>query len=289
MLPVWFCLLTLFFCCRPICPESLFFQSLEEEKNPEHSSDSTVEVVPVTPDVDLLLQCSFSYMHQGAECDRQEQKPGETFLNSTAPEEDKEEVGFSFYVSFLSAVSFSSCDGAGPLSTCSFRLMISHLFWQPMKTSRCGKIMISLVISSQNTCCLTFLCYWQYFSGFFLNCHDCEQIIKSLIFVLPSTHFWATKLSSVVVETVACLCEQAGDKAPPAAVDDQMYYSTVSSLDRKDSFSSDEDGDIYCQSGRDVTICAPNKTDKTSDRQLAPGVLNRGSHKADQVGFQHQF
>lgn len=86
----------LFFCPRSICPESLFFQSLEEEKKPNHSSDSPLEAVPVTPDVDLLLQCSFSYMHQGAECDSQEQKPEEKFLNPTAPEEDKEEVGFHF-------------------------------------------------------------------------------------------------------------------------------------------------------------------------------------------------
>lgn len=63
-----------------------------------------------------------------------------------------------------------------------------------------------------------------------------------------------------------------------------MFYSTVSSLDRKASLSSDEDGDIYCQSGRDVTICVPSKTDKTSERQL--DVLNRGGHKADQVGTQ---
>lgn len=52
----------------------------------------------MTPDVDLLLQCSFSYMHQGEEGASQEQqlceKPEETFLDPTGPEEDKEEVGF---------------------------------------------------------------------------------------------------------------------------------------------------------------------------------------------------
>lgn len=63
-----------------------------------------------------------------------------------------------------------------------------------------------------------------------------------------------------------------------------MYYSAVSSLGRKASVSSDEDGDIYCQAGRDVSNCAPNKTDKTHDRELGPDELNRGLHKPDQVG-----
>lgn len=88
----------------------------------------------------------------------------------------------------------------------------------------------------------------------------------------------------MVVERVACLCEQDGDEAPAA---DQMFYSTVSSLDKRASLSSDEDEDIYCQTGRDVSICAPNKTDKTSERHLAPDVLNRSSHKSDQVGSKH--
>lgn len=149
----WLILLTcsLFFCPRSVCPESLFFQSLEEEQKPKHSPDSTLEVVPVTPDVDLLLQCSFSYMHQGAECESQEQKP---------EEEVKEEVGFSFCVSFLNAVSFSTCDGAGPLSTCS-------LLWQPLTRRKSPVIPVKTLV-----CCF----YVIYFSF----CHDCEQIMKSL-------------------------------------------------------------------------------------------------------------
>lgn len=90
--------LSVFFCPRSSRPESLFFQSLEEQKKPKHSSDSSLEVVPITPDVDLLLQCSFSYMHQDEERASQEQqlceKPEETSLDPTGPEEDKEEVGF---------------------------------------------------------------------------------------------------------------------------------------------------------------------------------------------------
>lgn len=89
------------FCLRSVGPESLFLQSLEEQKKPKHSSDSSLEVVPVTPDVDLLLQCSFSYMHQAEESERQEQhlfeKPeaSEDLLSPIGPEEDKEEVGLS--------------------------------------------------------------------------------------------------------------------------------------------------------------------------------------------------
>lgn len=94
-----------------------------------------------------------------------------------------------------------------------------------------------------------------------------------LLFVLPSTRF-------------SCLCDQVGGKAPPAAGAHQMYHSTASSLDTRASLSSDEDGDIYRHPERDGTICA---ADETSDRQLAPDVLNRGSHKPDQVGTQHQF
>lgn len=96
---------SLFFRPRSVCPESLLFQSLEEGKRANHSSDSALEVDPVTPDVDLLLQCSFSYMHQGAECGVQEQKPEEAFLDPTAPEEDQEEVGFSFSLSYLKFLS----------------------------------------------------------------------------------------------------------------------------------------------------------------------------------------
>lgn len=81
------------FCPRSVCEESLRLQSLEEERKPKGSADSASEAVPVTPDVDLLLQCSFSYMLQGAECEEQEQKPEEGCLEATGPE-DEEEVLF---------------------------------------------------------------------------------------------------------------------------------------------------------------------------------------------------
>lgn len=69
-----------------------------------------------------------------------------------------------------------------------------------------------------------------------------------------------------------------------------MFYSTVSSLGRKASLSSDEDGDIYCQTGRDVSNCVPSKTDKLGlDGELALDALNRGVHKPEQVGWQHPF
>lgn len=63
---------------------------------------------------------------------------------------------------------------------------------------------------------------------------------------------------------------------------DQVYSSSVS---RKASLSSDEDGDIYCQTGRDVTKCAHNKTGETCDGPLALEALNRGLHKPEQVGI----
>lgn len=84
--------MTLFY-PRSIRPGSLFLQSHEEQKKSKHSSDSSLEVFPVTPDVDLLLQCSFSYMHQAEESDSQEQhSSGRSEENFVNPEVDQEEV-----------------------------------------------------------------------------------------------------------------------------------------------------------------------------------------------------
>lgn len=93
LLYLTFSLFMALFCPRSIRPESLFFQSHEEQKKSKQSSDSSLEVFPVTPDVDLLLQCSFSYMHQAEESDSQEQHPSgrseETFVD---PEVEQEAV-----------------------------------------------------------------------------------------------------------------------------------------------------------------------------------------------------
>lgn len=65
-----------------------------------------------------------------------------------------------------------------------------------------------------------------------------------------------------------------------------MFYSTVSSLDRKPSMSSDDEGDIYCHtappasSGGDAPNCSINQTENTADGQLAQ---EKDTHKADQV------
>lgn len=75
--------------------------------------------------------------------------------------------------------------------------------------------------------------------------------------------------------------------APPAGLADQMFFSTMSSLDRKPSMSSDEEGDIYCHtlagSGGVVLNCPSNQTEKTTDRQVDQDALDRDTHKPDQV------
>ncbi|XP_059208649.1 tectonin beta-propeller repeat-containing protein 2 [Centropristis striata] len=63
------------------------------------------------------------------------------------------------------------------------------------------------------------------------------------------------------------------DLAPPPGLADQMFYSTMSSLDRKPSMSSDEEGDIYCHTlpptgtAGEVLTCLSNQSEKTVGRQ----------------------
>lgn len=69
-------------------PGPLLLQGVETQLGPE--------VVPPTPDVDLLLECTFSYMHKTEEDDGQEQQPMEEqeddYLNPLiGPEEAEEE------------------------------------------------------------------------------------------------------------------------------------------------------------------------------------------------------
>ncbi|XP_044021552.1 tectonin beta-propeller repeat-containing protein 2 [Siniperca chuatsi] len=159
-------------------PGSLLLQGLENQLNPGKASGpgAEAEVVPPTPDVDLLLECTFSYMHNTVEDDGQEQQP---------MEEQEDE--------FLSPL-------IGP---------------------------------------------------------EEEE-------------------------------EEDDDLAPPAGLMDQMFYSTLSSLDRKPSMSSDEEGDIYCHtlppagSGGDVLNCPSNQTEKTTDRQMDQDAQDRDTHKPDQ-------
>ncbi len=87
---------------------------------------------------------------------------------------------------------------------------------------------------------------------------------------------------------------QDDDLAPPAGLVDQMFYSTVSSLDRKPSMSSDEEEDIYCHtlppagSGGDVLNCPSNQLEKTTDRQMDQDTQDRDTHKPDQVRQTHK-
>ncbi|XP_020509379.2 tectonin beta-propeller repeat-containing protein 2 isoform X1 [Labrus bergylta] len=148
---------------------SLFLQGLE---NPGKvcAPGAEGEVVPPTPDVDLLLECTFSYMHNTEDGDGQEQQP---------MEENEDE--------FLSPL-------IGPEED-----------------------------------------------------------------------------------------EEDDDLAPPAGVMDQMFYSTVSNLERKPSMSSDEEGDIYCPSlppAGDALTCPSNQT---ADGQVDQDPQDRDTHKPDQL------
>ncbi|TKS86229.1 Tectonin beta-propeller repeat-containing protein 2 WD repeat-containing protein KIAA0329/KIAA0297 [Collichthys lucidus] len=161
-------------------PGSLLFQSLENQRNQGKGSGPCpdAEVVPPTPDVDLLLECTFSYMHNTEEEDGQEQQPMEEqedeFLSPLIGPEEKEE-------------------------------------------------------------------------------------------------------------------EEDEELAPPTGPVDHMFYSTVSTLDRKPSLSSDEDGDIYRHTpppagcGGDVHKHLTNQTDKTTDAQVDQDAEDRDTHKPDQL------
>ncbi|KAK2826857.1 hypothetical protein Q5P01_021071 [Channa striata] len=157
-----------------LLPVSLLLQGLETQLSAGNASGPEEEVVPLTPDVDLLLECTFSYMHNTEDDSAQEQQPMEQ-------QEDE----------FLSPL-------IGPEEE-----------------------------------------------------------------------------------------EEEDDLAPPSGLIDQMFYSTVSSLDRK-SLSSDEEGDIYRHSlplaatGGDVHTCLPNQTEKT-DRQMDQDSQDRDKLKPDQL------
>ncbi|XP_027130740.1 tectonin beta-propeller repeat-containing protein 2 isoform X4 [Larimichthys crocea] len=161
-------------------PGSLLFQSLENQRNQGKGSGPCpdAEVVPPTPDVDLLLECTFSYMHNTEEEEGQEHQPMEEqedeFLSPLIGPEEKEE-------------------------------------------------------------------------------------------------------------------EEDEELAPPTGPVDHMFYSTVSSLDRKPSLSSDEDGDIYRHTpppagcGGDVLNHLTNQTDKTTHAQVDQDAQDRDTHKPDQL------
>lgn len=83
--------------------------------------------------------------------------------------------------------------------------------------------------------------------------------------------------------------EEGHNLAPPAALADQMFYSTVSSLDRKPSVSSDEEGDIYCPTapsalcGGDNPHRPGNQTEKTTDGPTYQDTQDRDTYKPDQL------
>ncbi|XP_029981998.1 tectonin beta-propeller repeat-containing protein 2 isoform X1 [Sphaeramia orbicularis] len=81
--------------------------------------------------------------------------------------------------------------------------------------------------------------------------------------------------------------EEGGDVVPPTGPSEQMFYSTVSMLDRQPSMSSDEDGDIYHHSlplaghGGDVRN-APANQEKAADGRTDEDVQERDRQRADQ-------
>ncbi|XP_026194956.1 tectonin beta-propeller repeat-containing protein 2 [Anabas testudineus] len=152
-------------------PVSVLLPDLENQLNPGEPCSPGLEVdkLPQTPDVDLLLECTFSYMHNTEEDDRQEKQPME-----------EKDGGF-----------------------------LSPLFGPE---------------------------------------------------------------------------EKDDNPAPPEGLADQMFYSTVSCLDRKSSISSDEEGDIYCHTlppaaGGEVHACPSNHTEKMADEM----VQDRDRLKPDQL------
>lgn len=85
---------------------------------------------------------------------------------------------------------------------------------------------------------------------------------------------------------MSLLCEQEDHLPPSDGLADQMFYSTVSNLDRNPSVSSDDDDDIYCPglpSGGTVVSCPSNETEKTAERQTDLDAQNRDRLRPYQV------
>ena len=76
---------------------------------------------------------------------------------------------------------------------------------------------------------------------------------------------------------------QDEDLAAPSGLAEQMFYSTVSSLDWKPSLSSDEDGDIYCPTTGRRGDNLNDPSSETTDRQVEQDPQDRDTHRPDQV------
>lgn len=88
---------------RPRASQSLEFTVVQGSEKPGVPGKTCVvpgadpQSTPPTPDVDLLLQCTFSYMHNTDEGDGQEEQPlveQDRFLSSLIAQDDDEEVRF---------------------------------------------------------------------------------------------------------------------------------------------------------------------------------------------------
>ncbi|XP_028994773.1 tectonin beta-propeller repeat-containing protein 2 isoform X2 [Betta splendens] len=109
-----------------LLPVSLLLQDLENHLNPSKTSSATLEVAAVlpTPDVDLLLECTFSYMHKTEGNDGGEQQPmdeqNDNFICPRIGPEDEEEDNMSPPAGlvdqmFYSTVSCMSSDDEGDI------------------------------------------------------------------------------------------------------------------------------------------------------------------------------
>ncbi|XP_072221896.1 tectonin beta-propeller repeat-containing protein 2 isoform X2 [Leuresthes tenuis] len=151
--------------------------SLKNQLNSEEASGAAPEadVVPLTPDVDLLLECTFSYMHRSGEDNGPREQPVEQQQEEEEEEEEEEE--------FLSPL-------IGPQ-------------------------------------------------------------------------------------------EEAEDSLPPSAgLAEHMFFSTMSSLDRRSSMSSDDEADIYCHALPSADTCSSRETEQTADRQTDQDT---GRHRPEQL------
>ncbi|RVE57688.1 hypothetical protein OJAV_G00218650 [Oryzias javanicus] len=77
--------------------------------------------------------------------------------------------------------------------------------------------------------------------------------------------------------------QEDGPPAPPTAPADQMFYSAVSTLDRRSSGSSDDEADIYSlppSAGRDGHTC---RAEERAGGQSEQDVPDRDRHRKDQL------
>lgn len=105
-------------CSSVLDPRSLRLHALDDKQNPKRTADPCSEepaVLP-TPDVDQLLECSFSYMKRSEEDGGRPNEEQEEFLSPLA--EFKKET-----VPFVSRLDTFQCRNVKSLDLCSTRVL----------------------------------------------------------------------------------------------------------------------------------------------------------------------